>query len=1051
MLDELKNEFSHPKLEEELVKFWNDNDIFHKVLKSREGCPEYIFYEGPPTANGRPGVHHIITRTYKDFACRYKTMRGFHVERKAGWDTHGLPVEIEVEKKLGLKEKSDVEKYGIDKFNKECRESVFTYKKEWDQITERIGYWLDLEHPYVTCENYYIESVWHILAKFFNDGLLYQGHKILPYCPRCETGLSSHEVAQGYEEVADPSIFIKVKVKDRDNCYFLVWTTTPWTLISNVGLCVQPRADYVRVSYQEQELILAEALAGKILGEDFEVLEKYKGSDLENWKYEPLFDYYIDEVEKGYFVTNADFVTLEDGSGIVHMAPAFGADDYAVGQKYGLSFVQAVKPNGTFYDKVTDYAGMFIKDADPLITRNLKERGLLFKKERYLHNYPHCWRCKSPLVYYARKSWYIKTTQFKDKLIANNRTINWCPPEIGEGRFGEWLENNVDWALSRERYWGTPLPIWIGEKTGKLLAIGSVDELKARGENVPADIDLHKPYVDNIRIRNEEDDEWMYRTPEVIDVWFDSGAMPFAQYHYPFENTEHWDKLFPADFISEAVDQTRGWFYSLVAISTLYAGVAPFKNIIVCGHILDIEGKKMSKSVGNVVDPWEILEKYGADALRWYMVTINNPWLPIRFDVEALAESQRKMLGTLRNTYTFFAIYSNIDKLDDRAKEAGMGFGEFLESKAGERAEIDRWIISRLNSLIKTVGEQLDDYNLTAAHRRIGEFVVDELSNWYVRRCRRRFWGSGDDPDKFRAFATLYECLLQVAKMVAPLMPFFSEKIYRELAQNGTESVHLESYPVADESLIEPELEVKMNSAITIVSLARTARTKSRLKIRQPLADMTVVLPKGVEQSAIEELVDVISEEINIKNVSFSDNDAGLVTLTAKPNFKLLGPKLGKKVKSAKAAILELPDQVLREFKKSGALDLEIEGEKFTLTSEELEIESIDKENYAVEADNGFTVAISTQLTDELVLEGYARELVNKIQNMRKSADFQVTDRIRVGIESTGEIKKALDSFGDYIKAETLADDIAFNKNEGEVKQEWDLNGQPATIYVSRL
>jgi isoleucyl-tRNA synthetase len=1051
MFDELKGDFSHPKLEEQIIKFWNENDIFHKVMKSREGQPEYIFYEGPPTANGRPGVHHIITRTLKDFACRYKTMRGYRVERKAGWDTHGLPVEIEVEKKLELSDKSEVEKYGIDKFNKECRKSVFTYKNEWDELTERIGYWLDLDNPYITCENDYIESVWHILAKFFNDGLLYKGHKILPYCPRCETGLSSHEVAQGYKEVADPSIFVKVKVKDKDNLFFLVWTTTPWTLISNVALAVHPDADYVRVKHHDQELIMAAALTEKVLKDEFEILEKYKGTDLERWAYEPLFDYYKDDVDNAYFVTNADFVTLEDGSGIVHMAPAFGADDYTVGQKYDLPIIQAVLTNGSFEDKITDYAGMFIKDADPLITRNLKERGLIYKKEQYFHNYPFCWRCKSPLIYYARKSWYIRTTQFKDKLIENNSAINWHPPEIGSGRFGEWLENNVDWALSRERYWGTPLPIWIGEKTGKMLAIGSVEELKEKGENVPDDPDLHKPLMDDIRIWNEEDQEWMYRTPEVIDVWFDSGAMPFAQYHYPFKHTEDWDKYFPADFISEAVDQTRGWFYSLVAISTLYAGVSPFKNIIVCGHILDKEGKKMSKSWGNTVDPWEVLNKYGADALRWYLVTINNPWLPIRFDVEALGESQRKMLGTLRNTYTFFAIYANIDKLGERADEEKKTLGDFLESHAGVEQEIDRWINSRLNSLIKSVGEMLDNYNLTAAYRRIGEFVVDELSNWYVRRSRRRFWAKGDDPDKFRAFATLHNSLIQVAKMTAPITPFFSEKIYTVLSSNGTDSVHMESFPEADESLILPELETKMASAITIVSLARTARTRSRLKIRQPLSEMIVVLPKGIKPENLTGIVDVISEEINIKHVNFSSDDSDIISLKAKPNFKLLGPKLGKMIKSAKSAITELDDSILRDFIKEGKMTLTIEDQEFVITDKELAIETIDKDNYAVESDNGFRVAISTLLSDALVSEGYARELVNKIQNMRKSADFQVTDRINVAIQSTDEIKKSLDAFGDYIKAETLANSINSKETKGDLSQEWDINGQPATITVSRV
>ncbi len=1051
MFDELKGDFSHPKLEEDIIKFWKDNDIFNKVQESRKDNPPFIFYEGPPTANGRPGVHHIITRTMKDMACRYKTMRGFYVDRKAGWDTHGLPVEIEVEKQLGLESKNDVEKYGIDRFNKQCRESVFKYKEEWEQITERIGYWLDLENAYITCENYYIESVWHILAKLFDDGLLYQGHKILPYCPRCETGLSSHEVAQGYMEVADPSIFVLVKVKGEENLYFLVWTTTPWTLISNVALAVHPEAEYIRVKYDGKEIILAEALAQKILKDEFEIEKRYLGKDLENMKYEPLFDYYKDEVEKAYIVTNADFVTLEDGSGIVHVAPAFGADDYSVGQKYGLTMIQAVEPNGNFKPEVTDYAGKFIKEADPLIIKDLKQRGQLFRKEKYVHNYPHCWRCDSPLVYYARKSWYIKTTQFKDRLLENNRKVNWYPPEIGTGRFGEWLENNVDWALSRERYWGTPLPIWIGEKTGKMTAIGSVAELKERGENVPDDPDLHKPLMDEIRIRNEEDDEWMYRTPEVIDVWFDSGAMPFAQHHYPFEKKNEWDRYFPADFISEAVDQTRGWFYSLMAISTLYAGEPSFKNNIVCGFILDKEGKKMSKHIGNVISPWEVLKDYGADALRWYLVTVNNPWLPIRFDLEALGESQRKMLGTLKNTYTFFAIYANIDKLDQRAQDDNKTLIDFLESKAGQPEEIDSWIISRLNTLIKNVVDNLEEYNVTAAYRKVGDFVVDELSNWYVRRCRRRFWAKGDDPDKFRAFATLYECLIKVAKLIAPIMPFFSEKLYMELSANGTDSVHMASFPEADLSLVEKDLEQKMASAITIVSLARTARTKSRLKIRQPLAEMIVVLPGGIDPKSLDDLHDVIRQEINIKQLSFSSDDAGLVSLQARPNFKLLGPKLGKKIKLAKEAIMNLEDDVLRDYVREGRMAINLKGEEFVISGEELEIETVDKEGFAVESENGYTVAVSTELNQELILEGYARELINKIQNMRKSADFNVTDRIRVRLKSTDEINKALDSYGDYIKSETLADEIVPGEDQGELTQEWDLNGQPATISVSRV
>jgi len=1051
MLDELKNDFSHPRLEEEIISFWKEKNIFRKVQQAREGKPEFIFYEGPPTANGHPGTHHILARTLKDFACRYKTMRGYHVERKAGWDTHGLPVEIEVEKKLGLEKKSDIEAFGIARFNQECRKSVFTYKKEWDQITERIGYWLDLENPYITCENYYIESVWHILAKFHREGLLYQGYKILPFCPRCETGLSSHEVAQGYQDVSDPSIFIKVKVKGHENLFFLVWTTTPWTLISNVALCVQPEAEYVRVKYEGQELILAEALANKILKDQFEILEKYKGRDLERWEYEPLFDYYAADLKDVYYVTLGEFVTLEDGTGIVHMAPAFGADDYGIGMKYGLPVLQAVKPNGVFEEQAGEFAGMFIKDADPLIINNLKQRGLLFRKEQYEHSYPFCWRCDSPLIYYARKSWYIRTTQFKDQLLAVNRSINWHPPEIGSGRFGEWLENNVDWALSRERYWGTPLPIWIGEKTGKAIAIGSIAELREKGENVPENLDLHRPFMDEIRIWNEVDQEWMYRTPEVIDTWFDSGAMPFAQYHYPFEHTADWERRFPADFISEGVDQTRGWFYSLVAISTLFAGVTPFKNIIVCGFVLDKEGKKMSKHVGNVVDPWEVINEYGSDALRWYLLTVNQPWLPIRFDHEAVAEGQRRMLGTLRNTYTFFALYANIDKFQERAEQAGLSLGAFLEALAGEPSEIDRWIISRLNTLIKTAGQLIDDYDWTSACRRIAEFTVDELSNWYVRRCRRRFWESGDHPDKLRAFATLHKCLLEIAKLIAPIMPFFAEKLYLELARCGTESVHLESFPEYDQDLILPDLENKMAAAISIVSLARSARTRSRLKVRQPLGEMTVVLPGNVKPQELADLTGVIAEEINIKQISYAQDDSEIITLRAKPNFKLLGPKLGKKIKTAKELIERLDNATLRRYQATGQLTLTIEGEHFTLNGDELEIEQVEKEHCAVESADGFLVAISTELTENLIMEGFARELVNKIQNMRKTADFKVTDRIKVSIKSTAEIAQALNLFAEYIKSETLAEKISQGDDSGELKQDWDINGQPATIAVSRV
>ncbi len=1054
MFDELRKDFSFPELEDKILDYWDAEKTFHKSHAMRKDAPAFVFYEGPPTANGRPGIHHVIGRTVKDAVCRYKQMRGFRVDRKAGWDTHGLPVEIEVEKKLKLESKAAVEEYGIAEFNKACKATVFKYVEEWDDLTRRMGYWLDLDKPYMTCDTSYIESVWHILSDFFKRGLIYKGYKILPFCPRCETGLSSHEVAQGYKEISDPSIFVKVKAADEDNLYYLVWTTTPWTLISNVALAVHPNADYVRIRHGDQELILAEALADRVIADDFEIIEKMKGSDLEHRKYEPLFGYYKNELDNAYFITNADFVTLEDGTGIVHVAPAFGADDYSVGQKYDLPVLQAVEPNGRFKQEVTDWPGMWIKDADPLIIRNLKERGILHKKEKYTHNYPFCWRCESPLIYYARKSWYIRTSEHKEELMKSNGQINWYPPEIGKGRFGEWLENNVDWALSRERYWGTPLPIWICDTCGEMISIGSVEELRECGENVPADIDLHRPYVDDITFPCSCGKGTMKRTPEVIDCWFDSGAMPFAQHHYPFNHGDDFDELFPAEFISEATDQTRGWFYSLTAIATLYKGSTAFKNNIVIGFILDKDGQKMSKSKGNVVDPWEVMNNNGADSLRWYLIASSQPWLPKKFDHDALAEMERKYLQTLKNTYSFFALYANLDKVFDRGGDSSITIAEYLEKMAGQPQEIDRWILSALHSLTKRVIDRMEHYDLTPATRMIAEYVVDNLSNWYVRRCRRRFWAAADDADKYRAYATLYECLLTVTKLAAPFMPFFSEFIYREMKgkidPKANVSVHMEDFPETDESQIDLDLERRMSAVQKIVNLARAARTRANLKIRQPLAELRVVLPSEITESELDKLKPVIKDELNVKDVVFSDDPAEVTSLKAKPNFKLLGPKLGKDIGAAKAAIESLSDSELNTFRATGTISLSLNGQEYELGTDEIEIEAVDREGFAAESDSGYTIAIVTQLTDELRAEGYARELVNKIQNMRKSNGFQVTDRITVAISSEAEaVIAAMNSFREYIMTETLADSLEqLSQNDG---MEWNINEHKTLIRVTKV
>jgi isoleucyl-tRNA synthetase len=960
MFKEIKEDFNYPEMEKKILEFWDKEDIFHQSIKIRKDAPDFIFYEGPPTANGRPGIHHVISRTIKDLVCRYKTMRGFKVERKAGWDTHGLPVEIEVEKELGLDSKGGVEEYGIDKFNAKCYESVFRYKKEWDELTRRIGYWLDLDDAYITCSNEYIESVWWILSQFWEKGFIYQGHKIVPYCPRCGTPLSSHEVAQGYEEVSDPSVYVKMKLEGKPNTYFLVWTTTPWTLISNVALAVGADIDYVKVEHKGEKLIFAEALLDQVLDGEYQIKEHFKGKDLEKIRYEPLYTFVETDHLKAFYVILGDFVSVEEGTGIVHIAPAFGADDYEVGQKYNLPVVQPVDVKGEFTSEVTPWKGMFVKDADESIMQDLKQRNILYKRGDYTHTYPFCWRCDSPLIYYARKSWYIRTTAYKDRLLENNKKINWYPPEMGTGRFGEWLENNVDWALSRERFWGTPLNIWVCDKCEEKKSIPSIKELLDSAipdeflKSFKKDVNLHKPMIDEITLRCPKCKGVMHRTPEVIDCWFDSGSMPYAQWHYPFEHKEDFKDKFPCEFISEAVDQTRGWFYSLLAISAFLFDQPAYKNVIVIELIQDEEGAKMHKSKGNVIDPWEVLDVQGADALRWYMIWVSQPWLPTRIDKKAITEVERKFLSTLRNTYSFFALYANIDRFDPSKHTISVE----------KRMELDRWIMSRLNSLIGEVTYALDHYDLTRTARQIQEFVVEDLSNWYVRRSRRRFWQAEKTEDKIAAYLTLWECLVGVCKLIAPYTPFMAEEIYRELCpkvdQNLPKSVHLTDFPEAVEKHVDTRLEQKMENLRRIVILGRATRSRAQLKIRQPLGEMLVALPRGESEEDLKSLSGLVSEELNVKKISLWDQNLQLTQLYAKPNFSRLGPKWGKKADQVAERIKSLSQEELRKFQKEGRLKIDLDGTSSELVPEDMEISEKEKEGWVVESENNFRVALST-------------------------------------------------------------------------------------------
>lgn len=1044
MYKELPSQLNFAELEIEILKYWDDHRIFEKSIESRDASKPFIFYEGPPTANGKPGIHHIISRTIKDLVCRLRTMEGYRVERKAGWDTHGLPVEIEVEKALGIKKKEQIEEYGVARFNQQCRESVWKYKTEWDELTRRIGFWLDLDNPYITYENNYIESVWWILSQLWQKDLLYQGHKIIPYCPRCETPLSSHEVSLGYQDVEDPSVYVRMPLKSEENTSFLVWTTTPWTLISNVALALHPEIKYVKVAQGDEFLILAEARLSVLDGEH-KIVTEYKGKDLVGVEYDPLFPFFRTD-KKLYYTVEGDFVSTADGSGIVHIAPAFGEDDYKIGLKYDLPVLQPVDKSGKFTDEVTPYKGKFVKTADPEIIADLEKAGRLYKTEKYLHSYPHCWRCSSPLLYYARESWFIRTTAVKDRLIQHNNSINWYPKEVGQGRFGEWLENNVDWSLSRDRYWGTPLPIWVCSDCGNAHCIGSVQELKELS-GVTEIEDLHKPHIDSVRFPCSKCGKDMSRVSEVIDAWFDSGCMPVAQWHYPFENKEAFERSFPADFISEGVDQTRGWFYSLLAISTMLFDQPCYKACVSIDLILDKVGKKMSKSKGNTVAPNEILDTYGADALRWYLVTVSPPWVPTRFDSDGVKEVLRKFLGTLVNVYSFFAMYANIDKF----------VYDTAQVKVEERPEIDRWLLSSLNALVEKVETLMVRYDVTKSARGIADFVIDDLSNWYVRRCRRRFWKSEMGSDKRAAYETLFEVLTAVTKLMAPYAPFISDEIYLNLNKKRAdepESVHLSYRPrpdAAEFSYRDKELEDRMNLVRRVVFIGRSLRNESGIKVRQPLQKIVVVAKDEKIRTQIMGMSNLILMELNVHEIDFVATDDELLSRKAVPQFKQLGPRFGKQVNVAAEMIRAWGAAEIDTLEKNGEFWIGMNGEKCRIYPDDVQVVSESAEGLAVQTENDLTVALDLRISAELRLEGLAREFVNRVQNMRKSAGFDVVDRINIYYESSDELLQAIESQAEYIRNETLADTLASGLTTAAVSEGYVINGTKAVIEIEKV
>ncbi|MCE1189188.1 MAG: isoleucine--tRNA ligase [Ignavibacteria bacterium] len=1039
----LPDQINYASIENEILKFWEENAIFEKSVSTRDSNNSFTFYEGPPTANGKPGIHHVMARSLKDIVCRYKTLQGMQVHRKAGWDTHGLPVEIEVEKQLGIKSKSEIPEFGVEKYNEACRNSVFTYKDLWERMTNRMGYWINLEDAYITCTNNYIESVWWSLKQLFDKGLIYKDYKIVPQCPKSETVLSSHELALGYKMTKDPSVYVLFKIQGKDE-HFLVWTTTPWTLISNVALAVGEDIDYVKVSHKEKVIILAKARLAALDGE-YEILEEFKGAVLEGVEYEQLMPYVIPD-KKAFYVIVGNFVSTEDGSGIVHIAPAFGADDYEVSKKYGLPMLQPVTRGGRFTADVTDYADMFVKDADEHIMKKLRIEGKLYKKGVIEHSYPFSWRFDNvPVIYYARESWFIKTTSIADRMVELNKTINWCPPEVGSGRFGNWLEENKDWALSRDRYWATPLPIWVSDDDDKI-AIGSIEELKEgfveeNGQRVsvrdlPA-IDLHKPFVDKILF--ERNGKIYRRTPELIDVWYDSGAMPFAQFHYPFENKEWFEANHPAHFISEGIDQTRGWFYTLHAISTMLFDNVAYKNCLVNDLILDKSGLKMSKSKGNTVDPFMLFDKYGADATRWYLIINSPPWRPTLFNEEDLADYQRKFFGTLYNTYAFFTLYANIDKFN--FSEASVPYQE--------RPEIDRWIISKMNAVIEEYRELMDAYDVTKAARLIASFTIDHVSNWYVRRCRRRFWKSEMNANKLSAYQTLYECLVTISKLASPFVPFISEEVFRNLntitGKDSAESVHLSYLPAA--GYRDKELELKMDIAQQVVYMGRAMRAKHNLKVRQPLLKMMVAVDE-FQKAAVQNMKDVILEELNIKEMIVLTDDSGIVQKSAKPNFKSIGPKHGKKVNPVANAIRELSGENVENLSKGESVVITLD-EEIVIEPADVEILRTEIQGWIVQSEAGVTVAVDLELNDELVAEGFAREFVNRIQNIRKDSGFEVTDRISVIFSAPEQLRKAIEAHFNYISNETLAVSITAGENLVGAAQA-EIDDQVVSICIQK-
>ncbi|MFH1583850.1 MAG: isoleucine--tRNA ligase [Actinomycetota bacterium] len=1038
MFKPVKSKVDLVKLENNILEFWKNNKIFQKSLKNREGSKKFIFYEGPPTANAKPGVHHVLARSFKDIFSRYQTMKGYYVPRKGGWDTHGLPVELEIEKKLGVDSKKEIEEIGIKRFSELCKQSVFEYVEDWVKLTDRIGFWLDMSDAYYTFTNNYIETVWWILKQIYDKDLLYKGYKVVTYCPRCGTPLSSHEVAQGYKEVEDPSVYVKFKLKDEDS-NFLVWTTTPWTLLSNVALAVNLDEDYVEISKNNEKLILAKTLLEDVIEQPYQILRTFKGKDLTGKRYEPLFNY-TNIKNDCYLVVGADFVSLKEGTGIVHIAPAFGVDDMNLAREKGLPIIQLVNESGKIKKKAVDFAGLFVKKADPEIIKNLIQRKILFKEEKILHSYPHCWRCDTPLLYFARKSWFIATSTIKDKLLKSNSEINWYPDHIKYGRFGNWLENNIDWSLSRERYWGTPLPIW-EDNSGHRICIGSMDELKKLAKHFPDKLDLHRPYIDEINLICPECKAEMSRVKEVIDCWFDSGSMPYAQLHYPFENYEKFHDNFPADFICEALDQTRGWFYTMMAISTILFEKSSYKNVVCLGLINDKYGRRMSKSRGNTVDPWSVLNNQGADALRWYLFTSSSPWVNKNFDVGIINEIIKRFILTLWNSYSFFVVYANIDKFNP----------EKYSLKFEERSVLDKWILSELNQTISTVDESLNNYDATRGGKEIEQFV-NKLSNWYIRRSRRRFWKSEEDKDKISAYLTLYECLVTIAKLLAPYMPFISEEIYQNLvlyiSKDSPESIHLTDFPISEKRLIDKDLMEQMNLVRKVVSLGRSARNKASIKVRQPLSYIKVFKTEQTEK--LINYKAVIKDELNVKSFELTPDLKQILNYKVKPNLELLGPKYGSKVSVIKNILERMNHQeIANTVLANEKVKIKLEEQEEELLPEEILIEIVAPPKHITEKEGEIALTLNTVLSKKLLDEGFIRELVRLIQNQRKGAGFRIENTIKTIIDCSEKERKIIEEYKDYLCKETLTSELVFSSTLSGNIEEFDIEKTKIRVGIS--